>query len=125
MLLFRHPFIAAAQNEKYLLLGTARHQIPIRSPVSRLIQKQDLGCQASGNKSKIGETKGFTFSRPSMSLGSSTNMLRSLFLYGIPRILACKSSRKVKLKEWHCVIIGTDLLVLCNKVTDHAMSIEA
>ena len=125
MLFFRHPSIAAAQNEKYFLLGTIRHRLHIRSSVSRLTRKQPVGRKASGNESKIGEMQGFTFSRPSMSLGSNTNMLRSLFLYGIRRIWACKSSRKVKLKEWHCVIIGTDLLVLCNKVTEHAMSKEA
>lgn len=50
-----------------------------------------------------------------MSLGSSTNMLRSWLRYGRPRILAGTSSRVLKLKDWRCVIIGTDLLVLCNE----------
>lgn len=69
--------------------------------------------------------QGFTFSRPSMSLGSNTNMLRSLFLYGIPRIWACRSFRRVKLKESRCVIICTGLLVFCNKFTEHPVSKEA
>ena len=60
------------------------------------------------------EVQQFTFFRPSTSLGSSNIMLRSLPLYGISRILACMSSRSVKLKDLVCFIICTDLLVSCS-----------
>ena len=110
MLLFRYPSLPAAETEIFSI-----SQAPDQSPNSRLTQKQGVGQRASGDEGRTRKRQGFTFSRPSMSLGSSRNMLRAWFRYGRPRILAGTSSRVLKLKDWCCVIIGTDLLVLCNE----------
>lgn len=57
----------------------------------------------------------FTFCRPVMSLGSRINMLRSLLTYGSSRTSVWTDSMNVQLNLSLRYIIGTGLVVCCNK----------